>query len=284
METKDTRTILLVEDEAIIGLSTKSRLESIGYNVKLATSSKNAIIMAQEDSTIELILMDIDLGNGPNGIDTCKAIIEKKYIPVVFVSSHTEKDIVSLTEQITSYGYIVKSSHLTVYDASIKMAFKLYNEKNKREIFNRYLEAALNNTSEPFFITDSMGDIVFLNPAYLRIQGLTENDGHLVERKFENVVKQIRVFDENGQELEPDEWASSRGVAGKTGIDVPFIVYHRILRVLLVNMYTYSPIKNDDDDIIGAYVKIKDAMTDEYETVLQNIIRNYQLTVASNTV
>ncbi|MBN2509186.1 MAG: PAS domain S-box protein, partial [Spirochaetales bacterium] len=56
-------------------------------------------------------------------------ILRIKDIPVVFLSSHTEPAIVEKTEKITSYGYVVKNSGIVVLDASIKMAFKLYEAK-----------------------------------------------------------------------------------------------------------------------------------------------------------
>jgi len=64
--------------------------------------------------------------------------LSKNDIPVVFLSSHTEPEIVEKTERITSYGYVVKNSTITVLDASIKMAFKLFNTREhlKATIFD----------------------------------------------------------------------------------------------------------------------------------------------------
>nr|WP_208652356.1 hypothetical protein [Leptospira kemamanensis] len=62
------------------------------------------------------------------GTEAAKIILEKTDIPLIFLSSHTEKEIVTKTEGITSYGYVVKSSTITVLDASIKMALKLFME------------------------------------------------------------------------------------------------------------------------------------------------------------
>ncbi len=74
--------------------------------------------------------MDIDLGRGMKGTEAAETILKAKDIPLAFLSSHTEPEIVNTTEGITSYGYIVKNSGNTVLLASIKMAFRLY-EANK---------------------------------------------------------------------------------------------------------------------------------------------------------
>ena len=123
------RTILLVEDEAIIALSQKMTLEKYGYKVITVNSGETAIEIFKTGNPVDLILMDIDLGSGLDGPSAAKIILEEKEIPVVFLSSHTEPEVVEKTEKITSYGYVVKNSGITVLDASIKMAFKLFYAK-----------------------------------------------------------------------------------------------------------------------------------------------------------
>jgi PAS domain S-box-containing protein len=122
--------VLLVEDEAMIALLKKSELENFGYSVKHLSSGEKAVSYVLKNSTSpDLILMDIDLGQGIDGTEAAQQILAKKDIPIVFLSSHTEKKIVEKTENITSYGYVVKNSGTVVLDTSIKMAFKLFNEK-----------------------------------------------------------------------------------------------------------------------------------------------------------
>lgn len=118
--------ILLVEDEAIIALDTKRLLEEAGYSVLIAHSGDTAIEVALSTPELSLILMDIDLGRGMSGTDAARIIIAERDIPVAFLSSHTEPDIVSMTEGISGYGYIVKNSGRTVLLASIRMALRLH--------------------------------------------------------------------------------------------------------------------------------------------------------------
>jgi DNA-binding NarL/FixJ family response regulator len=62
------------------------------------------------NTNIDLILMDIDLGGGIDGAKAAEEILKDFYIPILFLSAHTEKEIVEKTEKITSYGYVVKSA------------------------------------------------------------------------------------------------------------------------------------------------------------------------------
>jgi len=120
------KTILLVEDETIIAMTEKMALEKYGYTVKTVTTGEKAIDAVKTMPDIDLVLMDINLGDGIDGTQAAENILKDHNIPIVFVSSHSEREIVEKTEKITSYGYVLKDSSITVLDASIKMAFKLF--------------------------------------------------------------------------------------------------------------------------------------------------------------
>ncbi len=178
MNESSQKTILLVEDEAIIALgqkmflekygykvltintgekaveimqanaeaelallpdSKRDPLEKIGYRVVLADTAEKAVEVFSRDDSIDLVLMDIDLGPGMDGTKAAEIILKRREIPILFLSSHTEPEIVAKTEKITSYGYVVKNSSITVLDASIKMAFKLFkaNGNLKKELLER---------------------------------------------------------------------------------------------------------------------------------------------------
>lgn len=125
---ENAKNILLVEDEKITAMAETRDLQRCGYSVFAVPSGEMAIEEIRKNH-YDLILMDIDLGKGMNGTEAAKLILSEKEIPLIFLSSHNDPAIVELTERITSYGYVVKQSGITVLDASIKMAFRLYMEK-----------------------------------------------------------------------------------------------------------------------------------------------------------
>ncbi|MFP4432286.1 MAG: PAS domain S-box protein [Spirochaetaceae bacterium] len=125
-------TILLVEDEAIIALATARSLESRGYRVLSVHTGEDAVREATLNPDIDLVLMDIDLGSGIDGTEAAQRILAARTLPVVFLSSHTEQSLVDKVRGITRYGYVVKDSGDFVLNASIEMAFELY-EAHRRE-------------------------------------------------------------------------------------------------------------------------------------------------------
>ena len=219
------QTILLVEDEAIVALSqkmflekygykvlttntgekaieilntdsqieiallpgsVKAPLEKFGYQVIVAASAEKAVALFDENVDIDLVLMDIDLGSGMDGTQAAEIILGRRDIPILFLSSHTEPSIVSKTEKITSYGYVVKNSSITVLDASIKMAFKLFeaNMKLKNELADRKrmdeklsvsetrYRRLFETTKEGILILDAKtGMIIDVNPFLINLLG-----------------------------------------------------------------------------------------------------------------
>ena len=134
------KTILLVEDEAITAKLGVKTLQKYGYDVIHADTGEKAIEIVESIPGIDLILMDIDLGDGLDGTETAEQILKQRDISLVFLSSHTEPEVVEKTEGITSYGYIVKNSGETVLLASIKMAFKLFDAHIKNKNYSQNLE------------------------------------------------------------------------------------------------------------------------------------------------
>ncbi len=153
------RTVLLVEDEALVAMVETRQLRSAGYEVVHAATGEQAVAeCCAQDSPIDLVLMDIDLGDGIDGPEVARRILARRELPVVFLSSHTEKEVVEKTEEITSYGYIVKNSGEVVLLASVKMAFRLFDAKREVNQQKMQTEAAneqLRVTNEELQISQS---------------------------------------------------------------------------------------------------------------------------------
>jgi len=177
--------ILLVEDEAILAMTQKRQLEKYGYEVRTVTSGEKAVEALELFSDIDLILMDINLGKGIDGTQAAEIILQEKEkdIPIVFLSSHTEPEIVEKTEKITSYGYVVKGSNITVLDASIKMALKLFDAKRAHD----QKEAALLESESRFYelfqraplgyqSLDANGTFLEVNQAWLETLGYHQEE------------------------------------------------------------------------------------------------------------
>ncbi|MBP7604378.1 MAG: PAS domain S-box protein, partial [Spirochaetes bacterium] len=167
------RTLLLVEDEAIIAMAEAAMLRKNDYAVLLAESGEQAVALASLDPRIDLVLMDIDLGRGMDGTEVARNILACRDIPIVFLSSHTEPEVVEKTEGITSYGYVVKNSGDTVLLASLKMAFRLfdanrtlYENRCRLSEANQIMSGILTNTHMMAAYLDASFNFIWVNDVY----------------------------------------------------------------------------------------------------------------------
>ncbi len=173
MENRSYR-LLLVEDDALIAMNEKMQLQKIGYSVDHVLTGEAAVTVAlNSDSRPDLVLMDIDLGKGIDGTQAAEQILNERDMPVVFLSSHTEPEVVEKTEEITSYGYVVKNSGITVLDASIKMALRLHSAYASAEREKRNLEQVFETNPLGMMLIDQNYEVVRVNGVAEEITGKT---------------------------------------------------------------------------------------------------------------
>ena len=72
------KTILLVEDEAVIAMAETRVLQKHGFQVLTASSGESAIEVVKNTGNIDLILMDINLGNGMDGTEAAESSSPKE--------------------------------------------------------------------------------------------------------------------------------------------------------------------------------------------------------------
>lgn len=170
--------ILLVEDDAVVSLSQALVLKRAGYEVVPAQTAKNAIAAVREEAPpLDLVLMDIDLGKGMDGADAAREILKIRDVPVIFLTSHTEREMVARTRGITNYGYVLKNSGEEVLFASITMAFRLHDA-------HRALSDSEDKYSKAFHVSPDAVNInrmtdgvyVAVNEGFTKITGYTPED------------------------------------------------------------------------------------------------------------
>ena len=183
-QSSSSKIILLVEDEAIIAMNEAATLAKYGYEVLTANSAKGAIETVRE-TEVDLVLMDIDLGRDRmDGTEAAEIILAEKEIPIVFLSSHSEKEMVERVKGITRYGYVLKNAGEFVLIESITMAFGLFEShvmlKRENEE-RRRTEASLKERSE--FIETVIENL----PIGLAINYIDGGKASYMNRQFERI-------------------------------------------------------------------------------------------------
>jgi DNA-binding LytR/AlgR family response regulator len=100
--------ILIVEDEPLIAEDLRAHLEELGYDVVAvcdnALEAMAEIAMRQPD----LLLLDINLGDGADGVQLAEKVSAKRATPFIFVTSHSDKLTLERVKPLRPAGFIIK--------------------------------------------------------------------------------------------------------------------------------------------------------------------------------
>ena len=99
---------MVVEDEITTALELEELLVSHGYSLTgTASAGKEAVSMAKRLKP-DLILMDIKLSGNMDGIDAAKAIKAIAGLPLIFLTGHSDEDLLARAKEADPLGYILK--------------------------------------------------------------------------------------------------------------------------------------------------------------------------------
>jgi PAS domain S-box-containing protein len=85
-----TRTVLVVEDETDVRNIVRRQLESLGHRVLVAEADTEALLLLQGPGAPDLLLTDVLLATGRNGIELARtARAARPGLPVIFMSGYT---------------------------------------------------------------------------------------------------------------------------------------------------------------------------------------------------
>jgi DNA-binding NarL/FixJ family response regulator len=88
------KTVLIVEDEAIVSRDYRAMLQNTGFKVVgIADNSQKAIELAIQEKP-DIILMDINLKGEVSGIETAKIIYDSYRPQIVFLTGFDEEVLV----------------------------------------------------------------------------------------------------------------------------------------------------------------------------------------------
>src|SRR4051794_18995287 len=103
-----TTNVLIVEDEKIIARGIEKRLKGLGYAVAgLASTGAQAIQLATELGP-DIVLMDIHLGHGMDGVETAGIIHSQLGVPVAYLTAHSDDATLQRAKLTGPFGYVLK--------------------------------------------------------------------------------------------------------------------------------------------------------------------------------
>jgi len=100
--------VIVADDESIIRMDLREMLTNLGYLVVgEAGDGRSAVNLARELRP-DVVIMDIKMPGGIDGIDAAKILTEERIAPVVLLTAYSQRELVERAKEAGVVGYIVK--------------------------------------------------------------------------------------------------------------------------------------------------------------------------------
>ena len=179
-----TNRIMLVEDEVIVAMDVRQRLETLGYEVVAhATSGEEAVRSAKETSP-NLILMDIKIRGAMDGIETAAKIRASQDIPIIYLTAFADDATLKRASLTEAFGYLIKPFEDRELRSAIEIAlYKHSIEQKLRESEERYalVARAVNGGIWDWNLVSGQ---VYYAPRWKALVGLPEDQNIILPQQW----------------------------------------------------------------------------------------------------
>lgn len=270
--------ILIVEDESIVALNIKNRLESLGYAIVSITNSGESAIQITQATQPDLVLMDIKLKGVIDGIEAATQIWTRFKIPVVYLTAYSDEETIERAKITEPYGYILKP--FEARDLGTTIEISLYKHQMEQQLREReqWLSTTLKSIGDAVITTDSQGLVTFMNPVAEALTCWKQEEviGDDLTKVFQTINQKTRRVVEN-----PAALALRQGVTvalenhtlliTKNGQEIPIDD-------------SAAPIKNESGKIMGAVLVFHDITEQQQlKTFLEDTNQELETRVIEST-
>ncbi|MFO7980002.1 MAG: response regulator, partial [Candidatus Aminicenantes bacterium] len=168
--------VLVVEDEVIVARDVLNMLQSLGYeSISVTSTSEDAIKTAKKESP-HIVLMDIMLEGKMNGVEAADYIYTNLNIPIVYLTSYAEKNIIQKAKKTGPFGYLLKPFEERDLLTTIEIALYKFEMEMKLKRREKWLSTILENIGDGVIATDEKGMISFINKQAETLTGWKFNE------------------------------------------------------------------------------------------------------------
>ena len=124
--------VLIVEDEALIAMVLADSLEDAGHEVVgPAATMAEALALCDRAPPPDLAVLDINLGDGSNGVDMARALVERWGVPSIFASGQTME---ARQARDVALGYIRKPYEAQTVLRGVEVAREVMDGRTPRAV------------------------------------------------------------------------------------------------------------------------------------------------------
>ncbi|KAB0666285.1 EAL domain-containing protein [Oryzomonas japonica] len=163
--------ILVVEDQAVIAEDLKQTLQGMGYDVPAVVYSGEFVLDTTAEERPDLILMDISLGKGDDGIMVAEKVRARFDIPVIYLSSHADDETFQRSLLTGPFAFLLKPFDSLRLRQTIQIALAKHAiEKQLKESSEQY-RTIFEVSGSAMMIVDENGTIAMVNEEFEHLSG-----------------------------------------------------------------------------------------------------------------
>lgn len=189
--------VMVVEDDAIIGLDIAETLIRLGYQVPATADSWASAERALAEHKPDLVLMDVQLRGGVDGIEAVSRIRRDSDVPIVYLTAHSDEATLSRAKETAPHGYLVKPFNDRDLRTTIEVAIRKHELERSLAERERWFSTTLSSLGDAVIATDPEERITFMNPVARALTGFSPDEvkGRALDEVF-------RLVDDEGVRLE----------------------------------------------------------------------------------
>lgn len=186
MENKHTLRILIVEDEIILAHTMKEMLHELGYKSIVTAYNINLSKSIIHEGKVDLAILDINLGQGEEGIELAQ-VCQSKNIPFFYVSSYTDKATLDKALKTAPGAYLVKPYLQSNLYTALQITLTSKTEAEKQTI------SIKDGTA---FVNLNLTEIIYIQSDNIYLKIVTSKKNYLVRDTISNFIERLpdRIF------------------------------------------------------------------------------------------
>jgi AmiR/NasT family two-component response regulator len=162
--------IMIVEDESIVAMGIKHKLEDLGYKIVGIEATGEGAVDTALKAEPDLILMDIVLKGDMDGIEAAQMIHVHLDTPIIYITAYSDEEVLRRARITEPYGYILKPFKKSEVNANIQMAiYKHACDKKQSEIIKKRILADFYDFILTAMPTSSTGTNIEMKQLLLKI-------------------------------------------------------------------------------------------------------------------
>lgn len=164
--------ILVVEDDPLMGQDISLKLQQFGYEVVAVVADSEGALGQAEETSPDLILMDILLEGEVDGIETARRILQRRRVPVIYLTAYADDEFIRRARITEPYGYVLKPCSGRELQAVVSIAlYRASLEGERRQAAE--LASSLSAMRDPLIRLDREDRVMMANQAAERMLGVS---------------------------------------------------------------------------------------------------------------